>query len=103
MTNDTVEKIEAKNHTHGKLCMPKDKCFHVFNGSPVCCLNDLCATFDCLTDEQFYPHVTPEGNDFANWVDYVLGDPICAAALRFADTRKEMDFVIRKTLELHHG
>jgi hypothetical protein len=69
---------------------PPDKAFWV-NGGPV--LTDLQQLRDALagdiSDEQFVHHVTGDKNDFAQWVEEVLGDTRCAQALRRARSRTE--------------
>jgi hypothetical protein len=62
---------------------PPEKCFWVHHG-PV--LRDLRELRDALerqiSDGQFAHHVGPERNDFADWVEHVLGEKTCARALR---------------------
>jgi hypothetical protein len=66
---------------------PPDKCFWV-NYGPI--LKDLRDLRDALnggmSDIQFAHHVGAGKNDFAAWVEQVLGDAACAAALRKART-----------------
>ncbi len=68
---------------------PPDKCFWV-NGGLV--LKNLRELHDALTqsisEEQFAHHVSGDRNDFARWVEEVLGDATCAKALRRARTRQ---------------
>ena len=69
---------------------PPDKAFWV-NRGPV--LTDLRQLRDALardiSDEQFGHHVTEDRNDFAMWVEEVLGNAECANALRHARSRNE--------------
>lgn len=64
---------------------PPEKCFWVHYG-PV--LKDLRELRDALegqiSEAQFTHHVGPHGNDFANWVEQVLGEATCARGLRRA-------------------
>jgi hypothetical protein len=68
---------------------PPDKCFWV-NGGPILKnLRELCdALAQSISDEQFAYHVGGDRNDFARWVEEVLGDATCAKALRRARTRQ---------------
>jgi hypothetical protein len=79
---------------------PPDKCFWV-NEGPV--LKNLCELRDALaqdiSDEQFAHHVGGDRNDFALWVEEVLGDATCAKALRRARTRQEARKAVAARLE----
>jgi hypothetical protein len=76
--------------TPGLVQAPPDKAFWV-SGGPV--LTDLQQLRDALdrdiSDEQFVHHVTGDKNDFARWVEDVLGDTKCARALQQARSRTE--------------
>jgi len=43
-------------------------------------------------------HALTDGNHFADWVELVLGDKLCAAALRKAKTAKLAGLVVKKHL-----
>lgn len=72
---------------HAPVDAPPDKCFWVNHG-PV--LRNLAELRDALahhiSDAQFAHHVDTGRNDFADWVEAVLQDAACAAALRRAKT-----------------
>jgi hypothetical protein len=69
---------------------PADKVFWLRDGAPIANLGELRdALASGMSDEQFAHHVGPGRNDFASWVDQVLGNPDCARALREAVTRKD--------------
>ena len=68
---------------------PLDKCFWVNCGPILKNLRELReALADSISDEQFAYHVARDRNDFAVWVEEVLGDATCAKALRRARTRQ---------------
>ena len=68
---------------------PPDKCFWVNCGPILKNLRELReALADSISDEQFAYHVARDRNDFAVWVEEVLGDATCAKALRRARTRQ---------------
>jgi len=68
---------------------PPDKCFWVNCGPILKNLRELReARADSISDEQFAYHVARDRNDFAVWVEEVLGDATCAKALRRARTRQ---------------
>ena len=64
------------------VCAPDDKCFWTTDGQVLQNLEELKLAFGSMDDEVFLHHVNKEKNDFADWVEQVLGDPECAAALR---------------------
>jgi hypothetical protein len=67
---------------------PPDKCFWVNDGPVLKNLRELRdALAQNISDEQFAHHVGGDRNDFARWVEEVLGDATCAKALRRARTR----------------
>lgn len=67
---------------------PADKHFWVNQGPTLGGLADLrTAIAESLSDEQYAYHVSREHNDFAQWIEDVLGDMQCGKALRRARTR----------------
>ena len=98
-----VEGTESSVMAGGGLVQaPPDKAFWV-NGGPV--ITDLQQLREALareiSDEQFVHHVTGDKNDFARWVEEVLGDTQCARALREARSRTEALRVTEGTLAPH--
>ena len=74
--------------------MPPEKCFWVWNGPILKDLPELARALDVVSDEQFYYHVNAHKNDFAKWVEEVLGQKTLAKKLRAAKTRA----AVRKAL-----
>lgn len=64
------------------VCAPEEKCFWTTDGQILKNLDELQLAFGTMGDEVFLHHVTKEKNDFADWVEQVLADSACAAALR---------------------
>ena len=64
--------------------------FWIHNGQVLRNLQDLRAAFETMNLEQFTYHVTNDKNDFANWVEFVLMEPILAGKLRSYKTQKTM-------------
>lgn len=58
------------------------QCFWVTDGSIIANLAELRDLLGAITNEVFKHHVTKEKNDFADWVEFVLGDRELAQALR---------------------
>lgn len=67
-------------------------------------LNSMTALRDAFAQMQkavFTHHVTKDKNDFAAWVDDVLGDSACAAELRKAKTPATARMVVVKHLKTY--
>lgn len=78
---------------------PADKVFWVWQGGTIADLEELGAALEGgMTDEQFAHHVGPHRNDFARWVEEVLGNTECAAALRQARTRAQAASAVAEIL-----
>jgi hypothetical protein len=78
---------------------PADKVFWLRGGATIANLRELREAFDSgMSDEQFAHHVGPGRNDFACWVEEVLGNPQCARALRRASTRKDAAHAVEASL-----
>ncbi len=79
-----VKTAEKSGDKKAKLlvCAPDDKCFWTTDGQILKNLDELQMAFGTMGEEVFLHHVTKEKNDFADWVEQVLEDSACAAALR---------------------
>ena len=68
-------------------------------------LNDLVSlanSFKSMDTLIYHYHVQSTQNDFADWVELVLGDAACAAALRRARTPKTAHAVVVKHLNYYN-
>lgn len=63
-------------------------CFYLQGGSVLASLKELHEALNLMSEDQFKYH-TDGRNDFASWVDEVLGEAEAAAALRTAQMREE--------------
>ena len=78
----------AATETRALVHAPPDRCFWINHGPVVKNLRELRdALAQSVSDAQFAHHVGAGKNDFANWVEAVLDDALCARALRRAKTR----------------
>lgn len=67
---------------------PPEQCFWVNEGPVVKDIAELRQAFRDMTDEQFRYHSMDRGvNDFAKWIDEVLGHYMCAKKVAEAKTR----------------
>jgi len=67
---------------------PDGKVFWVWNGPPVRNLRELRGALGIMSDDQFNHHTKRDGNDFARWIENVLGAKICAGKIDRAKTRE---------------
>lgn len=79
------------------VCAIDGECFWSRDGQILRNLSDLQLAFGSMDDEIFIHHVTKEKNDFADWVEHVLGDSECAQALRTARKKERA----QKIVEMH--
>lgn len=79
-----------------------NQCFWVMNGEVLRDLNDLALVLVDMPDEVFRYHANPTKNDFAAWVEQVLQDSACAAALRRSRKPKSASVVIRRYIKLYN-
>lgn len=91
----TVRKPRAKKATKNvSYCFtvdvaPPDQCFWVNEGPVVKDVAELRQALREMTEEQFRYHAMDRGvNDFAKWMDEVLGHCMCAAKVAKAKTRE---------------
>ncbi len=93
-----VSKKDSKPTSASQVpCANGEQCFWVHNG-PV--LSDLIELRDVLKeihDEVYAHHVDGQKNDFADWVEHVLGDAECAEALRRSSKKTQA----KKIVDLH--
>lgn len=64
-----------------------EACFWINNGPVVKNVEELGEALHKMSKEQFAHHANRGGNDFANWIENVLGCPTCAVAVRKAKTK----------------
>jgi len=61
-----------------------EQCFWCSNGEVLSSLVELQDALKAMEEEVFAHHVNKERNDFANWIEYVLGDAELASAFKKA-------------------
>ena len=64
------------------VCAHENECFWATDGTVIANLLELRDALSHMADEVYKYHVTKEKNDFATWVEVVLGDSVLAHALR---------------------
>ena len=81
-TTKKAIKKSTKSKTKLLVCAADKECFWTTDGQVLKNLDELRLAFGTMDDEVYLHHVTKEKNDFADWVDQILNDDVCASALR---------------------
>jgi len=87
---------DVKDKRH--YAVSDDQAFTLSNGEKLYTLDDLSEAINLIDPETFQSHVSSEKNDFANWVEYVFGEPDLATSLRTYPTPLRMMVSIEKFL-----
>ena len=98
----STKKATKKKIVHALVCAEGEECFWTTNGDVLENLAELRLAFGSMADEVFLHHVTSEKNDFADWVESVLGDAECANALRRASKPRAAETVVVRYLKKYH-
>lgn len=77
-----------------------EQCFWVNAGPVLRDLRELEEALRVMSNEQFAYH-TAEGNHFAQWVESVLLDAVCAQALMRAKTRKGAVTIVMRYIKTY--
>lgn len=83
----STKKVAQRDHKKAKrvlVCAEGRQCFWTTDGNIIANLIELSDTFNRMSEEVFNYHVNDMKNDFADWVEYVLGDSELAGKLRGA-------------------
>ncbi len=70
--------------------VPDERVFYVSNGKVLKNLKDMAKELEKMSLNTFHTHVNPYKNDFANWVNDVIGDSVLSDEIRKLKTRKSM-------------
>lgn len=102
-TKKAAKKTTATNKKAGKVlvCAQASECFWTTDGSVLRDLRELEQALHTMTAKVYKYHVQKERNDFAQWVEHVLKDSGCAAALERAKTPKTAHTVVVRHLKLY--
>jgi hypothetical protein len=74
------------------------KAFWLYGGKVLRNLNELSESLKSMTEEVFKYHVNKEKNDFANWINDVIGDIDLTKDLRKLKTREVISKVVDKRI-----
>jgi hypothetical protein len=81
--------------------IPQEKYFVLANGKPVKNVAELAAILDQLEDHVFHHHVTPDRNDFHNWIKDVFEDVELAKKVVGSKDKKHLQLVIYRHIAGH--
>ena len=98
-TKKGASKPRAKAATNTMVVARPEQAFWVCDGSVLHSLADLAAALPAMSDEIYTQHVNRDKNDFAAWIELVLGEPELAATVRRARTKKTATSAIEKRVK----
>src|SRR5512142_321283 len=81
--------------------IPQEKYFILANGKPIKNVAELASILDQLEDHVFSHHVTPDRNDFHNWIKDVFEDIELARKVSGVKDKKHMQLVIYRHIAGH--
>jgi hypothetical protein len=94
-----TKKSTAKKTAGVKLVVASDsESFWVQDGQILNSLVALEAALKSMSPSIYAYHASTDGNHFADWVEVILADKVCATALRKATTSKSAHTVVKKHL-----
>lgn len=96
----TAKHQVQRDHSKAKrvlVCAQGEQCFWTNDGKIIANLVELRDALTSMGDDVFRYHVTKEKNDFADWIEYVLGDAELAGKVRGAKkTTSARTFVVTR-------
>ena len=94
----TIPKKNQGNAARSFVIAPDPQSFWTNDGQILNNLTALAESFATMDTLLYKYHVQNEQNDFADWVERVLEDEVCAVALRKAKTPKSAHMIVIKHL-----
>jgi hypothetical protein len=79
--------------------VPDDKVFYMSDGRVLKSLPELSAALESMDMDIFSHHVNSEKNDFANWINGVIGDEKLSAEVAKSKNIAALSMKIRKRIE----
>lgn len=101
----SAQKTSTKKPAKQKIPLvtaPAEQQFWTKDGQILSDLLALAESFSAMDDLLFRYHANEAKNDFAEWVEHVLSDDLCAKSLRKADTPKKAHGVVVRRLRYYH-
>lgn len=104
VTSKAKKTVVQRDHAKAKrvlVCAQGEQCFWTTDGKIVANLVELRDTLTKMGDAVFSHHVTKDKNDFADWVEFVLGDAELAVKLRGAKKATSARTVVVSRLKIY--
>lgn len=96
-----AQKKRRSSKKIGLIYADDDRCFWVTNGVVISNLIDLGDELSHMAEKVFKYHVNKERNDFADWVEKVLGDRTLAKELRRSRKPSTARTVVMRRLKFY--
>ena len=93
---NTIPKVNKTNKSW--LDVPHENKFYSNDGKMLNNLSELPDALKMMDNSTFSHHVSKENNDFANWIDHVMGEKKLAEDLRQLKSKSGMVKSIQKLL-----
>jgi hypothetical protein len=77
------------------------QCFWTNDGSIISNLIEFRDILDRISKDVYTYHVTKDKNDFADWIEHVLGDSELATSLRGVKTPKSAKAIVVRRLKIY--
>ncbi|OYT41808.1 MAG: hypothetical protein B6U86_01675 [Candidatus Altiarchaeales archaeon ex4484_43] len=78
--------------------VPSEKCFWAHNGWIIRNLQEVPIALENMSDETFIYHVNRDKNDFARWINDVIGDKVLAKSIENVKKKDTMIAKIKKRI-----
>ncbi len=78
--------------------VPPEKSFWVRDGQILRNIAELPPALERMSEETFRHHVTGKKNDFANWIEFVIGERSLADEVRMLRARQDILRAVRRRL-----
>ena len=101
----TKGKRSSKSRTKVKRTLVHaqgEQCFWASNGAIISTLVDLAHLLASIEESVYKHHARKDKNDFADWVEFVLGDSELAASLRKAKKPKTARTLVVRRLKVYN-
>jgi len=79
--------------------VPERYAFYLKNGKKLLNIKELAEELEKMEDSVFYHHVTPERNDFHNWIRDIVLDLELAERILNAKTKEEAAEIVKKRIK----
>ncbi len=89
----SVKKTEKKNSSLFKKA-PKNREFYAIDGNVFDSVKEFSLGLREMNDNTFWHHVTPDRNDFANWVEEIFKDKELAEQLHKAADKTHTEIIV---------